>query len=938
MSSSKNILLYGDNTNLDFYAWRLSSAGHLITQVKSQPPSSGPSIWISKKFNESQKPSIHTPSLATLTSVATIPDVIVLSSTNLSSFSTICEDISSFTSKNPNVLILIESTGFLQLETYVQQAVALPSDHIFSIMNDSDIKKIPNSNSSNNIFVHQIKNNNDYIYIGNSVKGNSASNDYTPDQVSNLNFLNSIFVNSGISSFQFKTQSYLEFLNYQWKFILPRVVLDPLLVFFEISFPDLLANEILAKPLITGILKELLMVLKKMNCKFIKGYENENSLLNTWIKYYNHKHSIEYESNQLKSLLSSSTNNQLSAILKYLSTSNFFFDFYFQNYHQFNYDILLLPPILLADDHQLKSAYLEFLYSSICRFDFLNNNNTNSKKKSSSSVFFTRLTPELLQKLKNYTVLQDKVTELSNSKRILEEKNNSLIKSMNDLTVQVDTQRKQIAEINMKFKQQQQGPVGVSQSSSNRRSASDFNFVNGIPNTPGRTSSNYNGHSPARKSIIDESYDASNNTADNRKSLNNNNANRIQAPPPPPVSLQQQQMNTPLRPGIMMKNSSSSANFQQQQPQLQQQQYMSQPPNGMLSYNKRVSSFSSLQQQQPQFTGSSTPYQQQQPAVPQFTGSSTPMQQPQQVSATNQQSVPHNSFIPSLESQAAFVDKSPFGKNSVSLNDVTSRFVPQSRKNRKSSSSLVAAAVRAKSNNNLSGMATPVGQQLVAGALSPRNEDQGNSNGDYLMMGNGNTNNIDQYNLYGGDAQLSGKLMNGNRMSSTKLNKMAGNSTPMMNGNGNNGNNGAPMMNGMRTPSIMNSTSTQNLNNNTNNYNNGGFNYNYNNNSNNGRPASNNTNTTTPTTSTTTTSNNTANTPTTAAVEGDSTVGDTSKVSYSNNSLSEPNHAPAISMSLNDADGTMSTMTDIDENEKLKKNGSLKKKKNRVKSFFGKKG
>ena len=77
-----------------------------------------------------------------------------------------------------------------------------------------------------------------------------------------------------------------EFMTYQWKLALPRIVFSPLSIIFETEFPQGLAAQILCKPLITGIINECFKIIKKMDCKLVKGFENEQNLMKNWSRCY----------------------------------------------------------------------------------------------------------------------------------------------------------------------------------------------------------------------------------------------------------------------------------------------------------------------------------------------------------------------------------------------------------------------------------------------------------------------------------------------------------------------------------------------------------------------------------------------------------------------------------------------------------------------------
>lgn len=284
-------------------------------------------------------------------------DVVIISVPNLQSFQTFCAELEPCV--HSSTVIVVECTGFVHLEPFV--LLSLPKFKtipVCSIMNESDVKQCPGSNT----FIHRVSGNDHRIYFGSSTEESKASVPLR-DSEPFLHFykaLQAMQESLEGSLGLLKSINAREFMTYQWKLALPRIVLNPLSVMFEEAYPANLEKQILVKPLISGLIHELFKIIKKMECKLVKGFENETNILKNWLAIY--------------------PAGQKNVQPVHADSNLTFYNFYHQQ--DIDVDLLLLQPILLGDDHGVKTPYLENLYSMLCQLAKINS--------SRDSIFFTR--------------------------------------------------------------------------------------------------------------------------------------------------------------------------------------------------------------------------------------------------------------------------------------------------------------------------------------------------------------------------------------------------------------------------------------------------------------------------------------------------------------------------------------------------------------------
>lgn len=381
--SQVQLLTVGSNPNLAFYAWRLHETRALAaTLVNPTVNPNHPLSWESKHFGSSSfQPAAVYNTMSQIPQSSDKFDMVILSVSSLQDFQVYCNNLLPYV--NDDSIIVIESTGYINLEPFVQ--LSLPKTKnlvICSIMNEADVRQL-----SSNLFHHNVKNKDNRIYLGTSVDNPQTSRNPSFQRFYKLLQLVQEDLRDHITLL--KSTVPKEFMTYQWKLALPRIVFNPLLIIFEETFPANLSSQILSKPLITGIINEIFKIVKKMDCKLVKGSENEANLLKHWCNCFP---------------ITTATDN-------YLHTNQLFYNFYHQR--DMEIDLLLLQPILLGDDHGVRTPYLENLYSMMCQLIKINS-------KDSRSLLFQRkrgdLDSHLLSKQEALTKVskdhQDKLNQV----------------------------------------------------------------------------------------------------------------------------------------------------------------------------------------------------------------------------------------------------------------------------------------------------------------------------------------------------------------------------------------------------------------------------------------------------------------------------------------------------------------------------------------------
>lgn len=447
-------------------------------------------------------------------------DLIILSSNSLQDLSNL--SVSLLPLVDNNTKIFIESTGSIQLEPFVRMSMnGKFKNNILSMISNFDIRQIK-SDDTNNIY-------REFDTFGDGDEptfylGDSSVEIYTDNTRTLLNTFQRLFMklfpNVNISTCESQAKRYL---SLQWSLALTQICFDPLLIIFEELNPRNLKDQILAKPLISGLISETLTIISSMKIKLDNQFKNEDNLLKYWEqRYAKHK-------NSLPSLVYRFV-NQIGSL---------------------NIDLVWLQIILIADDHNIKTPYLEFLYSIFSQLKRINQNESTWYKRITDDIKIedNNAKEELHNKnniiddLKNQifdlntklSMKTDKLIDNETNLNNLQQKLQSLQKKENEYQSQIDSLKVQITDL-MQVSNSQQIPANNSVPNDNNcriakmklNSQTKYNAT-GTPDLNdlqdlavfGVT---YNGESPSKAD--------SNVNANHNASINSfNNANNLKVPP-----------------------------------------------------------------------------------------------------------------------------------------------------------------------------------------------------------------------------------------------------------------------------------------------------------------------------------------------------------------------------------------------------------------------
>lgn len=402
MMASLKVLLVGDNPNIILLASRFQLADSVDLYHVSDLDSNQYEIESYSYGLETFQLTNHFNSINQLiqnTNKNALFDLIILSATSLQQLSTIsCQLLPLITNSTK---IFVESTGSVQLEPFVEMSIN--SNHkinVLSIISDFEIRHIKSVNTDKRINVFKqfgAKGKQNTIYLG-----DSSSKNYSSTTQNLLNtferLFKKLFPKESINLCNFSSK---QFLKVQWELSLTQICFDPLLIMLEETNPQNLPNLILAKPLISGLVSEVITLINKMGIELNPSMNSESKLLKYWQSLY---------SDEMPPL-----------VYNFINKTS-----------PLNIDLIWLQIILLADDQNIKTPYLEFLYSMMSQVQKINNG---------ESKWFTR-----------------------NSINVKESKNNKSDEIINDLKIKNNTLEKEISQLkeNLKFKNNQINENNVS--------------------------------------------------------------------------------------------------------------------------------------------------------------------------------------------------------------------------------------------------------------------------------------------------------------------------------------------------------------------------------------------------------------------------------------------------------------------------------------------
>lgn len=349
MVQNMNVLLLGNNPNIQFYTSRFQCIENIelfhVSDIKSNTFEVETENYGNVKYSLDN----HFTSLSNLVEgLQHMPhdvkfDLVILSASTLKELSTIPHLLEPVIDKEKTTIV-IESSGFLPLESFINSKYA----NVFSVLSSYDIREVDSNKYKQELLHAQSSEKNATIILGQSssaFKSKQPQSKYNESILISLKNLEvtftKIFPKETVSTLKLNPSN---FVSEQWSRAIPAICLDPLMILFQESNIDRFLNEILAKPLISGLITEILTVAMCTNTKLPTNMDTENRIINTWKSHYN----------------KSKTSPQLVYNFQNNFTSNL------------NFDLLLLQPILLADDHDIKTPYLEFLYSVMIQYSNIN--------------------------------------------------------------------------------------------------------------------------------------------------------------------------------------------------------------------------------------------------------------------------------------------------------------------------------------------------------------------------------------------------------------------------------------------------------------------------------------------------------------------------------------------------------------------------------------
>ncbi|GAV55024.1 hypothetical protein ZYGR_0AS03470 [Zygosaccharomyces rouxii] len=353
MSSLLRVLVVGDNSNILLYASRFRLAKSVELYHVSESKSNRFEMDTLAYGRDEFQLDNHFTSVAHLEEAmrqagesGVIFDLIILSASSLQEMSSLAMQLNPMI--NINSKIFLESSGYIQLEQFVKMSMDLPQLNIFSIVTDYDLREV----SPNRYKQYAAPGAQNCIYLGDSSpisskKQNSVGSSSTkyPKSVGTLlstfqKLFEKLFPQDKID---LCNGSQAEFLSTMWTTAIPKICFDPLLILLEETDPQQLNHQVLAKPLISGLVTEVITILKSMGGKLPTNLESENELLAHWQSFY------------------AGTGEMPAMVYHFVNRTS-----------PLNIDMLLLQPILLADDYYIKTPYLEFLYSLMSQYQKLN--------------------------------------------------------------------------------------------------------------------------------------------------------------------------------------------------------------------------------------------------------------------------------------------------------------------------------------------------------------------------------------------------------------------------------------------------------------------------------------------------------------------------------------------------------------------------------------
>lgn len=334
----------------------------------------------------------------------------------------------------PNhTIIIVDSTHYLSLHNLIEKR--FPNNPVCAFYTEANLRQTPSnhhqSSSSSSTNNTTTDNNNTTIPKNNNSEETVVSNELDDENDDTQNPLYYILhsgqstkttfspISSRFSSaLSFKYKSMVVALQNsgieaiispsydvsQWSNVIPFLSFECLSVLLESPTPQSLINNVLSKPLYMGLINELMeLATRHSNYAFPQNYAQ--SIVDKFVNSQSH---FSYNFKNASSDNSTNENNE-SSTSSFSSTSSLTFaisdppyldsPLLFYNYfHSLSIypDLMLLQPILLADDYGIKTPYLESVFAYLSQMVSYNNSN--------NSVFLTRIPEKFISSDKDNLV------------------------------------------------------------------------------------------------------------------------------------------------------------------------------------------------------------------------------------------------------------------------------------------------------------------------------------------------------------------------------------------------------------------------------------------------------------------------------------------------------------------------------------------------------
>lgn len=414
LMNSKRVLLIGNHPNIAFYTAKFQAQQNYeifhISDTKSSSFTVETTTYGKEEFHlENHFTCIAhlSEALKELSDEPLFFDLVILSTSSLQQLSTASAELEPLLNETSRVII--ENGGFIQLDTYFKD---FPNSKIFNILCTYNLCQVgPNHYEQ---FGNVDSFNENTIFLGKSTTNGESlvtAKTYTDEITQSLENLKTIFehlfTKDTIECCQYSPAKYI---SQEWSMSIPKICLDPLLILFEETSPNNLLNTILAKPLISGLITEVMTISKVLGIKPSHHLRDEDGILKNWKELY-------------------SNNDDLpSGLYHFMHDYN----------NLFNFDMYLLQPILLADAYDIKTPYLEFLFATLSQLERLNNGESN---------WFVRADKfkKLLKENEKLSSEYNRLNELSNkSEDSFKFERSKLQKEINDINAKKDQELRQL--------------------------------------------------------------------------------------------------------------------------------------------------------------------------------------------------------------------------------------------------------------------------------------------------------------------------------------------------------------------------------------------------------------------------------------------------------------------------------------------------------------